>query len=124
MMASKLGAMESAEATEYLTAILNGFNMSADEATTVVDKLIAVDNKSATSFKELATAMQYSSAVAESTGVSFDSLTSYIATVSSRTRLSAEMIGTAFKTMFTRMEQVIFLPERVVIHGLNYAFVV
>lgn len=118
LMASKLGNMQSAEATEYLTAILNGFNLKAGDAVTVVDKLIAVDNKSATSFKELATAMQYSSAIAKESGVSFDNLTGYIATVSSRTRLSAEMIGTAFRTMFVRMQQVNNLPKHIVIYGL------
>lgn len=96
MMASKLGALESAQATEYLTAILNGFQMEASESIGVVDKLIAVDNKSATSFAELATAMKYSAAVANQTGVSFESLVGYIATVSSATRLAPEMIGTAF----------------------------
>ena len=49
-MASKLGALESAQATEYLTAILNGFQMEASESTSVVDRLIAVDNIAATSF--------------------------------------------------------------------------
>lgn len=106
MMASKLGALESADATEKLTSILNGFQMQADQAVSVVDKLISVDNISATSFSELATAMQYSAAVANQTGVSFDNLTGYISTVSSTTRLSAEMIGQAFKTIFTRFTQV------------------
>lgn len=40
LMASKLGALESAQATEYLTAILNGFQMEASESIGVVDKLI------------------------------------------------------------------------------------
>lgn len=106
LMASKLGNMETAQATEYLTSILNGFQMQAEDATSVVDKMIAVDNVSATSFAELATAMQYSSAIANQTGVSFDKLVAMIATVSSVTRLAPEMIGNAYKTMFTRMEQV------------------
>jgi len=94
-MASKLGALDSAQATQYLTAILNGFQMEADEAISVVDRLIAVDNISATSFNELARAMQYSAAVANQTGVSFNKLVGYIATVSSVTRLAPEMIGQA-----------------------------
>jgi hypothetical protein len=40
MMMSKLGNMESAEATEYLTSTLNGFNLSAEESVSVVDKLV------------------------------------------------------------------------------------
>lgn len=105
-MASKLGNLESAEATEYLTAILNGYQMEAEEATSVVDRLIAVDNIAATSFSELARAMQYSAAVANETGVSFNNLVGYIATVSSTTRLAPEMIGQAFKTIMTRFTNV------------------
>lgn len=96
MMLSKLGALDSAAATEDLTAILNGFNMKASEAESVVSKLVAIDNIAATSAGELSSAIKYSSAVANETGVSFDNLTAYIATASSRTRLSAEMIGQAF----------------------------
>lgn len=48
-MLSKLGALESAQSTEYLTAILNGFNMEATQAEDVVNKLISVDNVAATS---------------------------------------------------------------------------
>ena len=50
--------------------------------------------------------MKYSSAVANEAGVSFENLAAYVGTVSSRTRLSAEMIGQAFRTMFVRMQQV------------------
>lgn len=49
MMLSKLGALESAEATDYLTAILNGYKLEAKDASRVVDQLISVDNVAATS---------------------------------------------------------------------------
>jgi len=100
---SKLGAMDAADATNYLTAITNAFKLSADETASVVDKLIAVDNIAATSAGELATAMRYTSESAQLAGVSMEQLISYIGTVSSVTRQNAEMIGQAFKTMFARM---------------------
>ena len=105
-MLGKLGNLEMAQSTEYLTAILNGFKMEAEDAIDVVNKLIAVDNIAATSSAEIATALQYSSAVANDVGVSFENLVAMLTTVSSTTRLSAEMIGTAFRTMFIRMQQV------------------
>jgi hypothetical protein len=49
MMLSKLGALDSAQATEYLTSTLNGFNMEASEANRVVDTMISLDNNAATS---------------------------------------------------------------------------
>jgi len=42
MMLSKLGNMDSAQSTEYLTSIINGFKLEAKDAVGVVDKLIAV----------------------------------------------------------------------------------
>jgi len=49
LMLSKLGNLESAESTEYLTATLNGFKLEAEDASLVVDKLIDLDNQYATS---------------------------------------------------------------------------
>lgn len=104
IMASKLANMESAEATEYLTSIINGFKLEATEVTGVLDKLVAVDNESATSVAELAEALKRSSSSANQAGVDFDTLTAYIATVSSVTRRSAGSIGESFKTLFARMQ--------------------
>jgi TP901 family phage tail tape measure protein len=105
-MLSKLGAIEAAEATEFLTSAINGYGMSAKDAVSIVDKLIAVDNVAATSAKELATALRYSSAVAADAGVSFEQLVSYIGVISQTTRQNAEMIGQALKTIFTRMQDI------------------
>lgn len=105
-MMSKLGNLEAAQSTEYLTSVLNGYQMEASEAINVVSKLVAVDNVAATSVNELATALRYSSAVAAEAGVSFEQLVSYIAVISQTTRQNAEMIGQALKTIFTRMQDV------------------
>ena len=50
--------------------------------------------------------MQRSSVSGQQAGVTFDKLVSYIATVSSVTRRSAENIGESFKTMFARMQDI------------------
>ena len=49
LMLSKLGALETAQSTEYLTSIMNGFKMETADASDVVSKLISVDNIAATS---------------------------------------------------------------------------
>lgn len=103
---SKLANMDSAQSTEYLTSIINGFKLNADEVVGVIDKLVAVDNNAATSVTELATAMQRSSNIAQQSGVSLEELVAYIGTVSSVTRRSADTIGEAFKTMFSRMADI------------------
>jgi len=78
LMLSKLGALESAEATDYLTSILNGFKLEAEDATEVIDKLINLDNNYATSAGEIANAMQRSANSAQQAGITFDELASYI----------------------------------------------
>jgi uncharacterized protein YukE len=89
LMLSKLGNMESAQATEYLTSTLNGFKLEAEDAILVVDKLIALDNQYATSAGELAEALQRTANSAQQAGFSFDEIVSYITVVSSVSRKSA-----------------------------------
>jgi TP901 family phage tail tape measure protein len=55
---------------------------------------------------ELATALRYTATSGQQAGVTFEKLVSYIATVSSTTRGSAETIGQSFKTMFARMQDI------------------
>lgn len=103
---SKLGMMESSEATQLLTATLNGFNVAVSDSESIVDKLVRVDMNFATSTQELATALQYTAASANLAGVSLDQMIGLIATVSATTRRSAESIGQSFKTMFSRLQRV------------------
>ena len=55
-MLSKLGALESSEATELLTSTMNGFKMGTEDAMHAVDALVNIDLLAATSTEELATA--------------------------------------------------------------------
>lgn len=105
-MLSKLGMMDANEATEKLTATLNGYKFSASQATDVVDKLVNVDLIAATSAEELATALQYVASQSSSAGISFDKMIGLIAVGSETTRLSAETIGNTWKSVLARMEQV------------------
>jgi DNA repair ATPase RecN len=105
-VASKISGQDQKETSDQLIAITNGFAMNMNDVMGVIDKLSAVDNASATSFKELATAMQYTSASAKGVGVQLPELISYIGTVSSISRRSAETIGQSFRTIFSRYEDV------------------
>lgn len=103
---SKLGMMDASEATQLLTATLNGFNVAVADSESIVDKLVKVDMNFATSTQELATALQYTAASANLAGVNLDQMIGLIATVSATTRRSAESIGQSFKTMFSRLQRV------------------
>lgn len=105
-MMSTLGAMDASEATQKLTAVLNGYKLEAEDAITVVDKLVNADLIAATSTEELATAFQYSAAFAGTAGVSIDKMIAMLTTASETTRLSGETIGQAFKSIFSRLQNV------------------
>lgn len=103
MILSKVGAMESAEATKNLTSAMNGYGMAVEDVSGIVDKLTAIDLKAAVTASDLAVAMSRTANSANISGVSMDRLLGYLATVEEVTQKSAETIGESFKTIFARM---------------------
>ena len=103
---SKIAGQSQQESAQGLISIMNAFHMSADDMMSVVDKMVAIDNTSATSTKELNEAIQKSAASAQAAGVSFDQLVSWIGTVSSVTRQSASSIGAGLNSIFSRFESI------------------
>ena len=91
------------EMSEYLTAVWNSYQVGADQMEHYVDIMASLGAKTATSLEEIATAMQKVAATGNAVGVSMESVSSIIATVSSVTRESAESIGTSYKTIFARI---------------------
>ena len=81
MMLSKLGQMESADASTALTSALKGYKLEAESAASVVDKLTAVDMKAAATAGGLATAMAETANSANISGVGMDKLIGQIAVV-------------------------------------------
>jgi TP901 family phage tail tape measure protein len=107
MMMSKLANMDSAQSTEYLTSIINGFKLEAQDTQDVISKLVSLDNEFATSTSEIASAMQRSSVSAQQAGVSMEELASMITVVSDVSRRAPESIGESFKTMFARYQDIL-----------------
>lgn len=103
MVLSKVGAMESAEATKNLTSAMKGYGMEVEDVSGIVDKLTAIDLKAAVTASDLAVAMSRTANSANISGVSMDRLLGYLATVEEVTQKSAETIGESFKTIFARM---------------------
>lgn len=103
---ARVGQMEDAEATEYLTSALKGYKVEAQDAMHVVDALSQVDIESASSVSDLAEAMQRSANVASTAGVDFERLIGYIGTIREVTQRSASVVGESLKTIFSRMGSV------------------
>lgn len=92
-----------ADVSELLTAVWNGYKVDADEAELYVDKLAAVASTTASDLGELSTAMSKVASVASTTGVDIDQLNAQISTIISVTRQAPESVGTALKTIYSRV---------------------
>ena len=103
---SKISGQTTQQVSEQLITLKNSFDMSADSMSHVIDIFSKMDNTSATSFKEIASAIQRTAYSAQEAKVPLDTLTAYVTTVSEKTRRSAETIGESFKTIFSRYQNV------------------
>ena len=91
------------EVSEQLTAVWNGYKVTAAETELYVDKLAAVAASTAADLEELSTGMSKVAAAANSMGVDIDQLNAQLATIVSVTRQAPESAGTALKTIYARM---------------------
>lgn len=103
---SKVGMIDSASATTYLTSALNGFKLEASQASDVVDKLAKLDSSAAVTASGLAEGMARTANTARDAGVSMDELLAYLATIGEVTQKSMSSVGESLKTVFTRMSNV------------------
>lgn len=89
--------------SEQLTAIWNGYKVSAAEAELYIDKVAKVAAVTASDLNELSTGMSKVASAAASAGVDIDQLNATLATVISVTREAPETIGTAFRSIYARL---------------------
>lgn len=106
LILSKIGQIESGQATEYLTSAMKGYKTEAKDVISIVDKLSAVDLESASNSGELAEAMSKTANVARASGVELDTLIAYLATAKDITQDDASVIGNSFRSIFTRLNNI------------------
>lgn len=94
--------------SEYLTAIWNNFAKGSKNLEYFADVIVALGAATASSSQEIATGLNKFAATAETVGLSYEYATSALATVTATTRQSAEVVGTAFKTLFSRIQDLEF----------------
>jgi len=85
-ISASIANTDAADASNRLTAALRGYNLEADQAMAVADKLAALAAKSASSFDELSYAMTKTAASAYVAGIDMDHLYAYLAKVIETTR--------------------------------------
>lgn len=95
--------LDAAQASEYVTSIVNGYQVATEDTEAAIDKLAGVAAMSASNLEELATGMSKVASAASTMGVTEDQLVATMSTIISVTRQAPESVGTALKTIYARM---------------------
>ena len=92
--------------SEQLTAVWNGYKVTAEQAEVYVDRLAAVAAKSASNLQELSTGMSKVASAAAAMGVGEDQLAAQLSTIISVTRQAPESVGAALRTVYARISDI------------------
>ena len=92
--------------SEQLTAVWNGYKVTAEEAELYVDRLAAVAATTASDLEELSTGMSKVASAAAAMGVGQDQLAAQLSTIISVTKQAPESVGTALRTVYARISDI------------------
>ena len=106
LKAANVTGQSTQEVSQELTAIWNGYKVSAEEAELYIDKVAAVAATTASNLQELSEGMSKVASAANTMGVDIDQLNAQLSTIISVTRQDAATAGTALKTIYARMTDI------------------
>ncbi len=107
LILARIGMIDTADATEDLMAIINGFRMNASDAVEIISRLGTIDRETASSAGGLAESLSRTASSAKEAGVSLDMLLGMLATIKDTApRLGDEEIGNAIKSIVARYTQI------------------
>lgn len=93
------------EVSSYLTAIWNNFNKEGQKAEEYyADVITKLGATTAASSREIASSLEKFAPVSDVIGLSYEYATASVATIIDKTRQSEEVVGTALKTIFARIQ--------------------
>lgn len=92
------------DVSSYMTAIWNNFKDGSHTLEEYADIITALGAATASSSAEIAEGLEKFASVGNTVGLSYEYATSALATVVAQTRQSADTVGTAFKTLFARIQ--------------------
>lgn len=91
--------------SDQLTAIWENFMKDGEHtAEWYADVMTALGAATASSTDEIAEGLEKFAAVADTVGLSYEYATAALTTITAKTRQSADVVGTALKTLFARIE--------------------
>ena len=92
------------EVSDQMTAIWNNFYNGSQSLEHYADAMTRLGADTASSSDEIAQGLEKFAAIGDMIGLSFDNAAAALATVTATTRQSADVVGTAFKTIFARIQ--------------------
>lgn len=93
-----------ADVSSYMTAIWNNFDNGSKSLEYYGDVMTELGAKTAASSEEIAAGLEKFASIGNTVGLSYEYAAASIATVVDKTRQSADTVGTAFKTIFSRLQ--------------------
>jgi TP901 family phage tail tape measure protein len=87
-----------------MTAVWNNFYDGSKSLEYYADVMTALGAATASSTDEIAGGLEKFAAIADTIGLSYEYAASALATITSNTRQSEEVVGTALKTIFARIQ--------------------
>ena len=102
-MANVLGT-STQEVSDYMTAIWNNFNDGSKSLEYYADIITKLGAATASSAEEIAGGLEKFAAVGQTIGLSYEYATAALTTITAQTRQSEDIVGTALKTIFSRIQ--------------------
>lgn len=90
--------------SDQLTSVWNNFYDGSESLEHYADAMVRLGADTASSSSEISEGLQKFSSVASTIGLSFDNAAAALATITATTRQSADIVGTALKTLFSRIQ--------------------
>ena len=102
-MANVLGR-SAEEVSDYMTAIWNNFADGSQSLEYYADVITKLGAATASSAEEIAGGLEKFAAVGQTIGLSYEYATAALTTITAQTRQSEDVVGTALKTIFSRIQ--------------------
>lgn len=106
LKAANVTGQSAQQVSEQLTAVWNGYKVSAEQTEVYIDRLAAVAATSASNLEELSTGMSKVASAAAAMGVGEEQLAAQLSTIISVTRQAPQSVGTALRTIFARVADI------------------
>lgn len=92
------------EVSDQMTAVWNNFAKGSEDLEHFADVMVRLGADTASSSAEIAGGLEKFASIGDMIGLSFDNAAAALATVTAVTRQSEDVVGTAFKTIFARIQ--------------------